>query len=81
MARAAERRLSDFNPQALANTIWALATVSSGNIRFSIMLRLPTQVARIATVEQLDVQLFTVFAKAVKRRIEEFNTQGLANTG
>ena len=28
MARAAERRLSEFNPQELANTAWAFATVN-----------------------------------------------------
>ena len=80
MARAAERRLRYFNPQALANTIWAFATVSSGKIRFPVMLRFPVQVARVATVGLLDVRLFAVFARAAKRRIKEFNAQGLANT-
>ena len=28
LATAAERRLSDFNPQAVANTAWAFATVN-----------------------------------------------------
>ena len=28
LARAAERRLSDFNPQNVANTAWAFATVN-----------------------------------------------------
>ena len=28
LARAAERRLSDFNPQNAANTAWAFATVN-----------------------------------------------------
>ena len=28
LAKAAERRLSDFNPQAVANTAWAFATVN-----------------------------------------------------
>ena len=28
LARAAEKRLSDFNPQEVANTAWAFATVN-----------------------------------------------------
>ena len=28
LARAAERRLSEFNPQGVANTAWAFATVN-----------------------------------------------------
>ena len=31
LARAAERRLSDFNPQDVANSAWAFATVKDRN--------------------------------------------------
>ena len=40
LARAAERRLGDFNVQELANTAWALATSSQSDAQvFSVLAR------------------------------------------
>ena len=38
LAREAERRVGDFNPQALANTAWAFATVGQSDAQLVMAL-------------------------------------------
>ena len=75
MATAAQLCMGDFKSQELTNIVWAFATVSSGRFRFS-----PGQVAKVETMGPLDMQLFTVLAKAANRWIGDFKAQELANT-
>ena len=94
MARAAQGRLGEFNPQHFANTVWAFATVNYRDEKLFAALataaewRLsefnsqePTNTAwAFATVTYRDEQLFAALAIAAERRLSEFSPQNAANT-
>ena len=90
----AERRLSEFNPQNVANTAWAFATVNyrDENLFASLTIVAEWRIGSInpksvtktawasATVSCLDEKLFADLAIAAQRRLGEFNPQAVANT-
>ena len=83
-----------FNPQALANTAWAFATVGQSDAQlFKALAReaerrvgdfnlqnLANTAWAFATVGHKDESLFASSAMAAKRCMGDFNTQNLANT-
>ena len=94
MARAAERRLGEFNAQELANTAWAFAAADwSDALLFWSLARaaewrldgfnaqnLGTMAWAFAKADWLDALLFCTLARTAERRLSEFNAQELANT-
>ena len=93
IAREVPRRLGDFNPQELANTAWAFATLKYVDEKLFVSLAIvadrrlsefnPQNVANtawaFATVNYRDEKLFAALARAAERRLSEFNAQGIAN--
>ena len=91
LARAVERRLSEFKPQELTNTAWAFATVSHCDEKpVSALARaakrllsvfksqeLAITVWAFATVNHRDEHLFAALARSAERRLSEFNVQGV----
>ena len=86
LARAAER-LSDSNPQDVANTAWAFATVSYQDEKLFAALTIAAEqqlsefnvqeVANtawaFATMNSRDGKLFAALARAAERRLSDFN--------
>ena len=87
LARAAKRRLSDFNPQDVANTAWASATAKYRDEKlFAALARAVERLSEFnpqegantawafATVNYRDEKLFAALARAVERRLSEFKS-------
>ena len=93
LAISAQRRLSEFNVQGLANTAWAFATVNLLDKKlFAALAReaerrvsefnaqdLANTAWAFATMNRSDEKVFTAVATATERRLGEFNALGLAN--
>ena len=91
LARAAERRLGNFNVQNLANTAWAFATANQPDAQlFAASARtaerrlgdfnvqeLANTAWAFATANQLDTQLFAALARAAEQRLGNFNVKTL----
>ena len=87
LARAAERRVSDFKPQNLANTAWAFATLGQSDAPlFAALARAaerrmgdlkPQELANtawaFARAALWDAAFFSVLARAAERRAGEFS--------
>ena len=86
-ARAAERRLGDFNVQNLANTAWAFATLGQADVQLFMALAReagrrvgdfnPQELANtawaFATLEHVHAQLFMALAREAERRVADFS--------
>ena len=62
LAREAERRMGNFNPQDLANTAWAFATLGQPGLDDFNRQELANTAWAFATLGQADAQLFTALA-------------------
>ena len=94
LARAAERRVSEFNAQSLANTAWAFATVNrldeklftafarvaERRMNNFIAQNLANTAWALATVNRPDEKLCTALARAAELQVNNFKPQELANT-
>ena len=94
LARAAERRLSEFRTQNIASTAWAFATMKEPHEKlFAALARAAERglsefngqdIANIAwafaTADRWDEKLFAALARAAEPRLSGFTAQELANT-
>ena len=94
LIRAAMAKLSEFNPQNLANTVWAFA--QSGNrapelfaavskaAQSKLHMMNPQELANTAwayaTAQEVAPALFNAIEQAVPRKLSEFNAQNLADS-